>query len=96
MTTCTVKEYIQSKQSTLAKIKAIESLIDSMIINTAEAIDASGTASYVLDTGQTKVTTFYRSVEEVNKGILALEKTLQIYINRYNGRTTVLRSRLNY
>ena len=93
---CTVKEYIQSKSSILEKIKAIESLIDAMILNTAEAIDNSGTASYSMDTGQTKVTTTYRSVEEVNKGIKALEQTLQMYVNRYNGRVVVLRGRLNY
>tara|TARA_R110002049_G_scaffold230109_2_gene402266 strand:- start:634 stop:921 length:288 start_codon:yes stop_codon:yes gene_type:complete len=92
---CTVKEYIQSKSSILEKIKAIESLIDAMILNTAEAIDNSGVASYSMDTGQTKVTTTYRSVEEVNKGIKALEQTLQMYINRYNGRVVVLRGRLN-
>jgi len=93
---CTIKEYIQSKTDTLAKIKAIESLIDSMIINAADAIDNSGVASYTMDTGQTKVTTNFRSVEEVNKGIKSLEAILQTYINRYNGRVTVLRGRLNY
>ena len=96
MTECTIKEYIQSKTSLLAKIEAIEVLIDSMILNTAEAIDNSGTASYSMDTGQTKVTTNYRSVSEVQEGINALEKTLQMYVNRYNGRVTVLRGRLNY
>lgn len=93
---CTVKEYIQSKTTLLDKINAIESLIDSMILNTAEAIDNSGVASYSMDSGQMKVTTNYRSVEEVNRGIKALEQTLQMYINRYNGRVLVLRGRLNY
>ena len=93
---CTVKEYIQSKTTLLAKINGIEALIDSMILNTAEAIDNSGVASYSMDSGQMKVTTNYRSVEEVNKGIKALEQTLQMYVNRYNGRVTVLRGRLNY
>lgn len=93
---CTIKEYIQSKTTLLAKIKAIETLIDSMILNTAEAIDNSGVASYSMDSGQMKVTTEYRSVEDVQKGIKALEQTLQMYVNRYNGRITVLRGRLNY
>lgn len=93
---CTVKEYIQSKTTLLEKINAIEALIDSMILNTAEAIDNSGVTSYSMDSGQMKVTTNYRSVEEVNRGIKALEQTLQMYINRYNGRVLVLRGRLNY
>lgn len=93
---CTIKEYIQSKTTLLAKIQAIEALIDSMILNTAEAIGNSGEASYSMDTGQMKVTTEYRSVEDINKGIKALETTLQMYINRYDGRVVVVRSRLNY
>lgn len=93
---CTIREYIQSKSTLLDKINAIEALIDSMILNTAEAVGNSGVASYSMDSGQMKVTTEYRSVDDVNRGIIALEKTLQMYINRYNGRVIILRGRLNY
>ena len=55
-----------------------------------------GTASYVMDDGQMKVTTIYRSVDDVIKGVEALQKLKQTYINRYNGHTTVLRGRLNF
>lgn len=93
---CTAKEYIQSKTTLDARIAAVESLIDSMLLNSIEAIDNGGTASYSMDDGQMKVTTEYRSVKDISAGIKALEKILQIYINRRNGHVTVLRGRLNY
>ena len=91
-----VSEYIQSCSTLKSKIAAIDNLIDAMIINAAEAIDNSGTASYSMDDGQMKVTTNYRSVEEISLGIKHLEKIKQLYVNRLNGSITVLRGRLNH
>lgn len=93
---CTVKEYIQSKKSLDARIKAIELLIDSMLLNSIDSIDNSGTASYSMDDGQMKVSTEYRSIKDITAGIKGLEQILQLYINRRNGSITVLRGRLNY
>jgi len=92
----TLSEYITSRASNKAKIEAIELLIDSMYDKMIDAIDDSGTASYTLDDGQMKISTEFRSLDQIIKGILALETQLQMYINRYNGRTTILRGRLNY
>lgn len=92
----TIKEYIESKADLYDKICAIEALINSMIASMADAIDVSGTASYSMDDGQMKVTTQYRSVTDINMGILQLEKMKQMYVNRYNGRVTILRGRKNY
>jgi hypothetical protein len=92
----TIKEYIQSKSSLDSKIVAIEALIDSMILNSIDAIGNSGTASYSMDDGQMKVSTEYRSVDQIVAGVKALEQMLQMYINRRNGNITVLRGRLNY
>jgi conjugal transfer/entry exclusion protein len=92
----TLSEYITSRASNKAKIEAIELLIDSMYDKMIDAIDDSGTASYTLDDGQMKISTEFRSLDEIIKGIQALETQLQMYINRYNGRTTILRGRLNY
>ena len=91
----TVSEYIQSKSDLDSKICAIEALIDQMIVNAVEAIGNSGTASYSLDDGQMKVTTNYRSVDEITSGIKNLEKIKNIYVNRRNGSAVVLRGRLN-
>lgn len=92
----TVTEYIQSKTSLDAKILAIEVLIDAMILSSVEYVENSGTLSYSMDDGQMKVSTQYRSVQEITNGIRGLERILQLYINRRNGNLTVLRSRLNY
>ena len=96
ITVYTLSEYITSRASNKAKIEAIELLIDSMYDKMIDAIDDSGTASYTLDDGQMKISTEFRSLDEIIKGINALETQLQMYINRYNGRTTILRGRLNY
>jgi conjugal transfer/entry exclusion protein len=92
----TLSEYITSRASNKAKIEAIELLIDSMYDKMIDAIDDSGTASYTLDDGQMKISTEFRSLDQIIKGIQALETQLQMYINRYNGRITILRGRLNY
>lgn len=103
MEICTIKEYIQSKSSSAGKIAAIEALIDKMLLDTIDPegnppdwIDNSGVASYTMDDGQMKVSTQYRSIDQVVKGIKSLEQLLQMYINRHNGHMTVLRGRLNY
>lgn len=93
---CTIREYIQSKESLEAKIIALEQLIDEMILTSFDAVQNGSTHSYSMDDGQMKVTTQYRSVYEVSQGIKALEKTLQLYINRRNGSITTLRGKLNF
>jgi len=96
MKTCTRKEYLQSKSTIEARIEAVENLIDIMTLNMLDVVENDGTASYSMDDGQMKVTTEYRSVKQVEAGIMALEKMLHRYINRANGHVTVLRGRLNY
>ena len=96
MELCNVKEYIESKKTLDAKIKAIDLLIDQMLLSAIDAIDTSGTASYSMDDGQMKVMTQYRSVSEISKGIKALEQIKQMYVNNRNGHITVLRGRLKY
>ena len=91
-----ISEYITSRASNKDKIEAIELLIDAMYAKMIDAIDDSGTASYTLDDGQMKISTEFRSLDQIIKGIQALETQLQMYINRYNGRTNILRGRLNY
>ena len=96
MTTYTISEYIQSRSSIANRINAIEMLIDQMYAEMGEAIGNVGVAEYQLDDGQMKIRTNYRSVDQIAKGIDALETQLQMYINRYNGRATILRGRINY
>lgn len=95
MTTYTIYEYIQSKSDLEGKITAIDTLINNMLAKMLEVVSNEGTATYSLDDGQSKISTTYRSVEEVEKGIFALEKLKNLYVRRYSGRAVVLRGGLN-
>ena len=53
-------------------------------------------SEYQLDDGQVKIRTAYRSIKEVEDGILALERMKHLYLNRLNGRITILRDEKSY
>ncbi|RDY57722.1 hypothetical protein [Flagellimonas nanhaiensis] len=93
MTYSTISAYVGSKSRARERIEAIELLIDSMMLRITEV--AEGTAStvdeYELNDGQVKIRTKYRSIEDVEKGIKSLLTLKHYYINKYNGRQTVLR-----
>jgi hypothetical protein len=89
----TISIYIGSKTGALAKINAMQELIDAMELNLVDVAAGVGSTvnEYWMDDGQMKVKTAYRGVDEITKGIMALEKLKQKYINNYNGRSFVLR-----
>ena len=93
--TYTISEYLESKTKLADRIIAIDALIDKMILSTVEAVDGMNPTigEYQLDDGQVKVKTVYRSIEQVQSGITALEQIKQMYVNRLRGRITVLRNR---
>tara|TARA_R110002049_G_scaffold86452_1_gene219870 strand:- start:166 stop:459 length:294 start_codon:yes stop_codon:yes gene_type:complete len=88
----TIRQYIECRESILERIKAYEALIAAMELKLLDSVETSDLQEYNLDDGQMKVKTAYRSVYDVEKGIFALERAKQRLINRYNGRTSVLRS----
>lgn len=88
----TVSQYIESCTSIVERINRYDSMIDAMELKLLESIDGSNIQEYQMDDGQMKVRTSYRSTEEMEKGILALEKAKQRLVNKYNGRTNVFRS----
>lgn len=90
--------YLVSRESVVARIAAIDALIDVMLLTMADhAAGAGATISeYQLDDGQVKIRTGYRSIQEVESGIAALEKMKQMYINRHNGRVTILRDEKSF
>ncbi len=89
----TISLYLESKESTLERIKAIELLIDAMVLKMADVTGGQNSIvnEYWMNDGQMSVKTSYRSINEVQEGIKSLEKMKQIYVNRYNGRDFVLR-----
>lgn len=88
-----ISAYLASKKVGLERIKAIELLIDAMILSLADYTSGSGStiSEYQLDDGQVKIKTGYRSLSEVSAGVTSLERMKQMYINQYNGRCTVLK-----
>jgi len=88
-----ISTYLMSKTSVIDKIRAIDNLIDLMIVSMAEYATGSGStiSEYQLDDGQVKIKTGYRSLTEITNGLKNLEHIRQIYINRFNGRCVVLR-----
>jgi len=86
-----ISQYIQCKTTLAAKIAAIDALIDAMELTLLESIGSANYGEYQLDDGQMKVRTVYRSPADVTRGVLELEKLKFRYVNRYNGRTNVLR-----
>lgn len=87
-----VESYIECKSTVVDKIKAINALIDKFELKLLEVGDSVSYDEYQLDDGQMKVRTKYRSANDVLNAINNLEKLKQRYVNRLNGRVTVLRS----
>lgn len=87
----TISQYIECRTTLEAKIVAIDALIAAMELSLLDAVGSAAYDEYQMDDGQMKVRTKYRSVKDVQAGLLALEQIKQRYINGLNGRTTVFR-----
>jgi len=88
---CTIAQYIECKSSLLDKIKSINNLISAMELKILDVTESAAYDEYQMDDGQMKVRTKYRSVKDVMAGINGLEQLKQRYVNRYNGRITVMK-----
>lgn len=78
--------YIDSATDLQAKIARMDAIIAAL---ETSALTAAGTANfseYSLNDGQTIIKTTYRTIEDVQRGILGFERIRQMYINRINGR----------
>lgn len=89
----TVISYLQSKTKLSERIASLDLMIDAAILLLAENINgaAGNISSYELDDGQVRIKTGYRSITDIQNGIEALERTRNLYLNRLNGRVTILR-----
>lgn len=88
---CTITQYIESKCTLSAKIAAYDKLIEKMEMSVLEATTSGHLVQYELDDGQMKCRAQYRSITDMTKALSGLEMLRQRYINRLNGRVTVLR-----
>lgn len=87
----TISQYVECRATLRDKIIAIDNLISAMELKLLESVDSANYSEYQMDDGQMKIRTMYRSPKDVTAGIQGLEVLKQRYVNRYNGRCTVLR-----
>jgi hypothetical protein len=86
-----ISQYVEKECTLRGKIKAIDNLIYAFELKLLDTVGSSNYSEYQLDDGQMKVRTTYRSPKDVTAAITELEKLKQRYVNRLNGRVTVLR-----
>lgn len=83
--------YIQDADDIKDKITRIDAVISAMIDAALKAASGEEVKEYRLDDGQTKINVISRSSEEIERGIRAMERIKNYYVNKYNGHGTVLR-----
>ena len=84
--------YITSTSSILDRINRLDQImlkLETQLINVHAG--NSDVKSYMLDDGQTKITSEYNSIESIAKAIDALDKKREQLINQLNGRCITLR-----
>ena len=85
--------YIYSVQGALDRYNRIVAIID-MLERQLLTAATEGTVNLeydILDDGQSKITTAYRSIKEIQSGMASLEVLKTKYFNRMNGRGMLLR-----
>jgi len=87
-----ISTYIECRSTLIDKISAIDALISAMELKLVDVTESTTFDEYELNDGQMKVRTKYRSVKDVMAGLTGLEQLKQRYVNRLNGRRTILRS----
>lgn len=91
-----ISEYIGATANIEARLMRVEAAIDAL---TLKLLDTTGNADikeYQLDDGQTKIRTVYANVADVERGLIALERMKQTYINQLTGRVSRLRDGSNF
>lgn len=87
----TISQYVESKSKLIGKIATYDLLIEGMEASILEATVSGHLVQYEMDDGFMKVRSQFRSISDMTKALAGLEALRQRYINRYNGRVTVLR-----
>jgi len=87
----TISQYIECRTTLNDKIVAINNIISAMELKLLDSVSQSGYIEMSIDDGQMKTKAVYRSMQDLEAGLHALEKLKQRYVNRYNGRCVTLR-----
>ncbi len=88
---CTETIYLQSAENLVIRLGRIESIIDALELLQISVIPNSDKKEYMLDDGQTRIQTEYRSAKEIAGAIEAYDKLANKIRNKLNGRNMVLR-----
>lgn len=82
--------YIDSKTTLKDKIAAMDAVILALQSTALRAAANEDIQEYWLDDGQTKIKTYYKSVEAIMRSIKAFETLKEMYVNKLNGRVVRL------
>lgn len=88
---CKLPVNYRSNSSLRAKITEIDTLIDTLFESALKSVQNGNIAEYELDTGQTRTRLKYSSVSSVTKAIEDYENLRQLYVNKLNRTTGVVR-----
>lgn len=81
----------RSNSSIRQKIAEIDALIDELMTTAMKSVQSGNHAEYELDTGQTRTRVKYNSVSSITTAIEDYEKLRQMYVNKLNKTTGVVR-----
>lgn len=85
-TSCNI--YIESTKKLTDRINRIQEIIDALetaMLTIATDPTSLGNTGYLLDTGQNKIQTNFRSIDQMADGIMAFNRIKNYYINQLNG-----------
>jgi len=87
-----VSTFLESFPTMVQRMQALDALIDQAILKMADNIDGApaNISYYEHDDGQVRIKTNYRSMDDLAKGIKALESLKIMYLSRLRGRVTTL------
>lgn len=78
--------YITSRQTDLDRITAIDAVIDALMAQALTMVENVDLTEYYIDTGQTKITSKFRSPDDILKAVKGYEAMKNYYMGRLNGR----------
>lgn len=84
--------YIETSQSKIDRYNKIQEIIGKLYDRMLNfGADTSDVDYYILDDGQSKITTSYRSIDDIMKAIKALEFQSKRLFNELNGHCMIMR-----
>jgi hypothetical protein len=87
----TISHYFEEKSKLLGKVATYDLIIEGLERAMLESTVSGHLVQYELDDGQMKVRSNFRKISDLVSAMQGLQKLRQGYINRHNGRVSVLR-----